>query len=144
MPKLLAAVSDLRKQVDAKTEEINIRDEILDALLEGWGEPCLAQLVIDTKKIFKVCSDIKLAGGDYTLASKKANTSLLCISKVASSIGQSHLYKAMRNFKGREVFDGIDGSTNFASRTMIEDSINEIDIEKDHALLFLHRQATGV
>ena len=97
IPKLLSVLKRLQKQADCSKRDLHQLDQIINAMLDGWNEPALTQSVRDTKMLFHVYWKICDAGGDSAVAQKKINASLVCLTRLTSSIGGSHLARAMKN-----------------------------------------------
>lgn len=131
--RLLSALATADGRLKATSRRLAATRRILNALLDGWHEDSLRTAVDDSMAMFEGLWKIEDGEGDTAIAEKKIQTGLICLSRLASGIGQRHLSKAI---KGTTV-------TQFefnADRTRAKES-REQSLAFDEHLLFLSKQA---
>lgn len=134
-PRLLAALSSTEARYRAAKRSADACKRVVDALLEGWNEDSLKQAVADTQLMFEALWKIEDNEGNNSVANKKVQAALLCLSKLASGIGQTHLSKAMKSSHQPLLLEMGDKRRQKESR--------DHSMMLDEHLLFLGRQVLG-
>lgn len=134
--RLLSALSSLDSRYLAATRQLGDQGRVLEALLAGWQEAAVSQAVADALQILQAGWKVADGDGDRELADKKAKAALICVERLASSVGNRRLAMAVKGAGGMQV--GGAGGTARRNKEAREDSVG-----LDEDLLFLSRQALG-
>jgi hypothetical protein len=133
--KLLSALNLSENKYKQLAVQLEDHKKVLDALVDGWTESGLKLAVADALSILAAARKIESGEGDPTLAHQKTQAALLCVSRLASSIGQNRLSKAVKRAHAPQC--PLPGPLERTKES------REQSLELDEKLLFLSRQAHG-
>lgn len=132
-PKLLSALNTSENRSKLLTAQLEDHKKVLDALVDGWSETGLKLAVADALCILAAARKIESGKGGSSLAHQKTQAALLCVSRLASSIGEHRLSKAVKRANVSQF--AVPGPMERTKES------REQSLELDEKLLFLSRQA---